>query len=111
MISPPHLPIALLLQAALCLVAAATNYSIDDQDPLFHYFPNNLTVWERITTNVNSAGGNLDKEGGHRLTGTPGSYATITYTCAYLLKVNSMIIQISQPIPFHIFLFFLSIFN
>ena len=84
MILPPHLRVALLLQAALCLVTfAATNHSVDDQDPLFQYFPNNPTVWERITTNLNSAGGNMDKDGGHMLTGTGGSYATITYTCEF----------------------------
>ena len=97
MIFPPHFPVALLLQAALCL--AATNYSIDDQDPLFQYSGS----WQRITTNLNSAGGNLDKDGGHMLTMTGGSSATITYTCAYLLKVNSIIKKFptdSQPIPF-----------
>ena len=87
---PPHLPVALVLQAALCLVAsAATNYSIDDQDPLFQYFGS----WQRITTNLNSAGGNLDDNGGHMLTYTAGSTATITYTCACLLKVNSKIFK------------------
>ena len=90
MISLPQLPVALLLQVALSLMASATkNHSVDDQDPLFQYFPNDLNVWERITTNLNITGGNLDKDGGHRLTGTEGTYATITYTCAYFLKVNS----------------------
>ena len=107
MIPPPHLRVALLLQATLCLVVfAATNHSVDDQDPLFQYFPNDLAVWERITTNLNSAGGNMDKDGGHRLTGTGGTYATITYTCAYLLIVNSMIIISSQPISLPIFFSF-----
>jgi hypothetical protein len=96
MISSPHLPLALLL-AALCLVvSAATNYSIDDQDPLFKYSGS----WERNTINLNvNTGANMDKDGGHMLA-TPGSSATITYTCAYLLKVNYMIIMSSQPISF-----------
>ena len=115
MIYPPHLPVALLLQAALCLVAsAATNFSVDDQDPLFQYFPNDPTIWERITKNIDSTGRNLDMNGGHRLTGTEGAYATITYTCAYLLKINSMIIKSSQSMPesFPPFFFlYLSIFN
>ena len=106
MIFPPHLPVALLLQAALCLASSTANFSIDDQDPLFQYSGS----WVRITTNLNSTGGNLDKDGGHMLTYTPGSSATITYTCAYLLKVNSIII-ISQPIPFPPFFFSLSIFT
>ena len=85
MISPPLLPVALLLQAAALslVVSAATNRSVDDQDPLFQYFPNDGTVWERITTNLNSAGANMDKDGGHMLTGTAGAYATITYTCEF----------------------------
>ena len=106
MIFPPLLPVALLLQAALCLASAATNYSVDDQDPRFKYSGS----WERITTNLNSAGGNLDIEGGHMLAYAAGSSATITYTCAYLSKGNS-IIKSSQPITFPPFLFFLSIFT
>src|SRR5437016_4419986 len=91
MISPP---LALLLQAALCLVAsaqAATNYSVDDQDPLFHYSGH----WERIT-----GSDGMDMDGGHMLASDPGLSATITYTCAYLLEVNSIIIKSSQPILF-----------
>ena len=109
MIPPPHLPVALLLQAALCLVAsAATNYSVDDQDPLFQY---PAQQWQRITTNLNiTTGANLDKFGGHMLSNTSGSSATITYTCAYLLKVNSMIVKGSPPIPFAVFLFFFSFY-
>jgi len=81
MISPPHLLVAILLQAALCLVAsAATNYSVDDQDPLFHYSGS----WAPATTNINGAGENMDKNGGHMFTFAAGSSATITYTCAYL---------------------------
>jgi hypothetical protein len=69
-------PVALYLQAALCLVAsAATNLSVDDQNPLFQY----TGSWQRII-------GNLDKGGGHMLTYTAGSSATITYTCASLLN-------------------------
>ena len=87
--------VTLLFEAALCLVAsaAATNYSVDDQDPLFQYFGS----WQNIT-------GNLDEDGGHRLTTTPGSFATITYTCAYFY---SMIIRNSLLIPFPPFLSFL----
>ena len=90
----PHLPVVFLLQVAFCLASTATNYSIDDQDPLFTYSPS----WTRITDNLNSSGGNMDIDGGHMLTRTPGT-ATITYTCAYLLKVNSTI-KNSQPISF-----------
>jgi hypothetical protein len=81
---PSHLPLALLLQATLCLLVAsgATNYSVDDQDPLFQYSGS----WQRITTNLNSAGGNMDEDGGHELTYTAGSFATITYTCACLFE-------------------------
>lgn len=85
MLLPPHHPAVLLLLTALCLVAsAATNYSIDDQDPLFQYFG----FWQRDTTNINSAGENMDANGGHMVTYTAGSTATITYTCSYSLKVN-----------------------
>ena len=106
MMFPPHLPVALVLQGALCLVAsAATNYSVDDQDPLFQYFGS----WQRITTNLNSAGGNLDDNGGHMLTYTVGSSATITYTCACSLKVNSKF-KSSQSIPFHLTFFFFPLF-
>ena len=107
MIYPPQLPIA-LLQAALCLVAsAATNHSVDDEDPLFQY----SGTWERNTINLNiSTGENLDKDGGHRLASTPDSSATITYTCAYLSKVNSMTIKSAQPIPFSLSFFFLFYF-
>ena len=102
----PHLPIALiLLQAALCLVtstASATNHSVDDLNPLFKYSGS----WESITKNFNSTGGNQDKDGSHHLaTDSPHSSATITYTCAYLSKVNS-IIKSTQPIPFLPFFFF-----
>ena len=105
-LSLPHLPVVLLLlQAALYLVAsAATNYSVDDLDPLFLYFGS----WENNTKNLNSTGGNLDFDGSHHLSTMAGSYATITYTCAYLLKVNS-IIKSSQPIHFPTF-FFLFLF-
>jgi len=34
----------------------------------------------------------MDRDGGHMSSTSQDSYATITYTCAYLLKVNSMII-------------------
>jgi hypothetical protein len=80
MISPHHPPVALLFQAALCLVAsAATNKSVDDQDPHFHY---SVEGWIPIT-------GSMDEGGGHMLSNTSGSSANITYTCAYLLKVDS----------------------
>ena len=105
MISPPQLPVALLLQVALCL-AAATNISIDDQDPLFHYYGS----WQRITTNLNSAGVNLDMDGGHMLTYTAGSSATITYTCAYFFQINPVIgssQRFSSHISFFLFLFLL----
>ena len=98
MIFPPHFLVTLLLQAALC-IAGATNFSIDDQDSLFHYTP--FSNWERITQNFNKAGGNLDKDGGHMLTYAAGSSATITYTCAYLLKVNSIIKKFPNPPPTH----------
>ena len=83
MVSPPHLSVPLLLLAVLCLVvSAATNYSVDDQDPLFRY---SGPGWERNTQNLNiSTGANLDKDGGHMLATSPSSSATITYTCAYL---------------------------
>ena len=100
MIFPPHLPVALLLQTALCL-ASATNYSVDDQDPLFQY----SGTWIRVNTSLSPTGVNLDEDGGHMLTYTPGSSAMITYTCTYLLKVNS-IIKNSQPLPFPPFFFF-----
>ena len=113
MISPPHLPAAaLLLQAALSLVvvvSAATNFSVDDQDPLFIY----SGAWERNTLNLNiTTGENMDKDGGHMLATSPQSSATITYTCAYLLKVQLYDNESSQPIPFppFFFFFFLSIF-
>lgn len=104
MLLSPLLPFA-LLQAALCLVAsAATNYSIDDQDPLFQY----SGTWIRVNTNFNPSGGNLDRDGGHMLTYTPGSSATITYTCACLLKVNSIIKKFPTDfLPTLFFLFFL----
>ena len=98
MVYLPHLPVALLLQAALCLVAsAAKNYSIDDQNPLFKY----SGPWQRITHNVNTTTlENLDKDGGHMMTDNSSASATISYTCAYFLKVNPMIIKSFQTIPF-----------
>ena len=75
MIFSSHLPAA-LLQTALCL-ASATNYSVDDQDPLFQY----SGTWTRVNPSFFSpAGVNLDEDGGHMLTYTPGSSAMITYT-------------------------------
>ena len=64
-----HPPVALLLQAALCLVAsAAMNYSIDDQNLLFKY----SGPWTRIQHNVNTTTlENLDKDGGHMMTDIP----------------------------------------
>lgn len=73
----PQLVALLAAPYFLTLVSAATNYSVDDQDSLAQYSDG----WSIIT-------GNMDKDGGHRLTQTPGSYATINYTCAYLLKLN-----------------------
>jgi hypothetical protein len=83
MIFPPHLPVA-LFQAGLSLlilVSAAKNNTVDDQDPLFH-FSTGSDGWERITTNLNSKGGNLDNDNGHMLSLSPHSSANITYTCA-----------------------------
>ena len=99
MISPPYF-VALLLAAHL-VASAATNYSVDDLDPLFKY----SGAWEINTKNLNiSTGDNMDKDGGHHLAESPELSATITYTCAYLLKVNNrstlLIIKSSQPIPF-----------
>ena len=99
MISPPYF-VSLLLAAHL-VTSAAMNYSVDDLDPLFKY----SGAWEINTKNLNiSTGENMDKDGGHHLAESPELSATITYTCAYLLKVNNrstlLIIKSSQPIPF-----------
>jgi hypothetical protein len=80
----PHLPIA-LFQAGLSLltlVSAATNYTVDDQDPLFH-FSTGSDGWQNITTNNISMEVNLDIDKGHRLSNSSKSSANITYTCAY----------------------------
>jgi len=45
----------------------------------------------------------LDRDGGHMLTYTAGSSATITYTCAYLLKAN----RFPSHLSFSFFLFLL----
>ena len=81
MIYPPHLQVA-LLQAALCLVASAAMDYVDDTDSRFQYHGN----WEKIN-------GNMSKGGSHVQAYTSDAFATITYTCEYLLvKVNYMII-------------------
>ena len=99
MISPPHL-VALLLAAHL-VASAATNHSVDDLDPLFKY----SVGWEINTQNLNiSTGANMDKDGSHHLASSPGLSATITYTCAYFSKVNSMII-VPNRFPCHLSLF------
>ena len=77
------LPIAqaLLFQAGcLWTVVVPTTHqvSVDFQNPLFRYSGN----WTKITP----ADDTLDADGGHMVTALPNASATITYTCAYLLK-------------------------
>ena len=76
MISPPYF---VVLLAAHLVASAARNHSIDDQNPLFKYSKG----WVRIT-------GDMDKDGGHHLAESPELSATITYTCAYLLKTGQL---------------------
>ena len=92
-----HLSFPLLLAALCVVVSAAKKYTIDDQDKRIKYHGN----WERITNNLNfTTGANIDYKGGHMLATSPNSSATMTFYCAYLLKVNSMITKNFQPIPF-----------
>ena len=77
------LPIAqVLLFQAGCLwtvvVPTTHQVSIDFTSPLFHYSGN----WAQIT----AANDTQDADGGHMVTAVPSASATITYTCAYLLK-------------------------
>ena len=44
----------------------------------------------------------MDIDGGHMLTTVIGSSATITYTCAYLLKVNPIIKKFPNSFPSHL---------